>query len=256
MRTRLISIILGLSLAASAVASADTGQGNKVWQDIQDMFSFGTPITPSIDTDPDAQDFWIDGDFVKYQLGFYVQQWAGGKFQKALDLLQGVKLTRSPKELKIAIYFNAPFQIDLEDPEKARNFELYRVHMPQTIRANLVVSNGSLYLSGLAQRQGDPADRIYLQVEIPLVPDTIYLRRMQFELDSGMARLEAGVLGNSVALIGRANLFADEIKPKFEFWSSIGDSLGLVRWPKHSTAFKKGPVRNSLSEPTDRPPLN
>jgi hypothetical protein len=207
------------------------------WEQMQNLFSTAQSQVPSVDSEPLAQEIWVDGEFLRYILA-PVEKWEGGKFASALSTIQGVKLTRSPTHLEVSLYFSKAFDVQFADPSTLSNFQLYSVHVPQTVRIALEDTNGVLSLSGLDDGEGESQDKIYLGVKIPVISNKVYLRTASIELASGNVSVDAGILADVVGLTATAQIFAAAIKPKVDVWKSIEDNESLFDWPLLTFASK------------------
>ena len=71
------------------------------WEQLQNVFTSTNSQAPSTETDPLAQEVWVDGEFLKF-MATPIQNWAGGKYAVAAQYLQGVKLTGRRRHLDSA----------------------------------------------------------------------------------------------------------------------------------------------------------
>jgi len=200
------------------------------WEQLQNVFTNTNSQAPSTETDPLAQEIWVDGEFLKF-MATPLQTWAGGKYAQAIQYLQGVKLTRADGHLELSVYFSQAFDISVQDEAKAANLQLYAVHVPKTVRVQISNVTQKITISGLDDTEGEAQDKFFISVKIPVVSNKIYLRSASIDISNGNVLAEAGVLGDTVSLIATAQIFAAQPKPKVDLWQSIKDNEDLFDWP-------------------------
>jgi hypothetical protein len=226
------ALLPSLKVDSSRVANAQALLGLAqpiAWSQLQNLFAAGTGGASSVNTTAMATEIWIEGDLFKYMFE-PLQTWMGGKFATATDLLQGLKLTRSTAGVEISVYFSKSFNIELKDPGSVSNFQLYSVHVPKTVRAELSNNGELVKISDVDQAEGGNDDRLFLNLKVPVVSNKIYLRNGSIDLSNGTVSAEAGILGNTLGIAGNAQIFASQIKPKFNLWQTIQDNLPLLNW--------------------------
>jgi hypothetical protein len=201
-----------------------------LWEELQGVFTNTSSQPLTTETDPQAQEIWVDGEFLKF-MGAPLQNFAGGKFASVLQYLEGVKLIRTEERLDINLYFSQAFDISIQDEAHAANFSLYGVHLPKTVRISLSIDQQTISLVGLDDKEGLAEDQLFLRVKIPVVSDKVYLRNGSIELPTGKFEIQAGILGDTVGLSASAQVFAAHPKTSFDFWQSLADNDSILIWP-------------------------
>lgn len=225
------AILPQASLEPSAIPSAQ-GLIDQVhglaWEQLRDTFPhpMNEDLIPGVDLPKkDGEQLWIDGEALRYLLG-QVPGDAGALVGPYLDRIQGLRLTRQGDQLKAAIYFDRAFRIPVIDESKAKRWSPYAVHVPKTVRFSIRMKDGVLRLLGLDQ----DGNAVNLKLKMPFLPDTVWVRHAILNMESGKAEVEAGVIGNHVTVVARAQVTARKFEG-IDIWESIQRNVRLLFWP-------------------------
>jgi hypothetical protein len=193
------------------------------WETLRD--SFPTPL-PQMNAALDGEDeIWFDGETLRYLLE-PARAWTGPQLDQVLDRLTGLRLTRVGNASQVAVYFDRAFTVELQPEDDTPNWDLYAIDVPQTIRFEFTMIEGTLYVSGLDS--GD--SRLGLRAKLPFLPDLVRLRSASANLETGDVRIEAGVIRNTIAVVAEAQLMARTFDG-IDIWGSIRRNLPILTWP-------------------------
>jgi hypothetical protein len=173
----------------------------------------------------EGEQIWIDREALKFLLGA-LEQYDEGKFAPILDHVQGLRLTRRGEFLDAALYFDEPFDLSLQEKSEAPRWQPYRVEVPKTLRFSLRIVDGVIVLSGLDRER----NAIRLQLKMPFLPDRVWVRSVLLNLDNGHATVDAGVMGNHLTVVARAQLLARKFEG-VDVWETFKRNLGLLEAP-------------------------
>jgi hypothetical protein len=207
----------------SAQALVDQVSG-PAWDGLRDSFPSPSMGLPGI-LSGSGDEIWVDGEALRFFLA-PVRDWAGEKGDLILDHLQGARVERVRNSMTISVYFDQELTVSVQDEKKAKNWELYAIHVPKTIRFTVSMFDGIVFVSGLDTQR----DNVKLSVKIPWLPDTVYLRTASVNLVDGKLRVEAGVIGDTIGIVANAQLAAKTLGG-VDIWETIKDNLDLLVWP-------------------------
>jgi hypothetical protein len=189
--------------------------GDVVWGLMKDFFA--VPFQGGYP----REEIWLDGESIKVLLGNF-RYFLGEIGEHILRRVEGVRLVRGQDDLKISVYLTEAISLELKKRKDAQRWELYGLELPEISRFSLKSADGVVE----ARRLHD----IQLLAKVPLVSDRIYLREGSLNLANGEMNLEAGVLGNAIALVAEAELYAKDFKG-LNFWESIERNVRHILWP-------------------------
>jgi hypothetical protein len=189
--------VLGVCLSASAWA----------WPQFPEL---GTSFDLKIEDET-----WIDGEAIRYWLES-AKASGGEKISQVLDRIQGARVIRGSEDLKIGLYFSESFVVKIRDEDEAENWQPYSVEVPKSLRFSLNMNDGVLRGRGFDEGQ----EKLDIKVKIPFAPDRVYLRNFSADLSTGDVELEAGVLGNLLAVVAKGHLIAKKFDG-VDIWESL-----------------------------------
>jgi hypothetical protein len=202
---------------------------NLAWAQLQDSFPIPSGNTGSFgDVEVPVevgQQIWIDGEALRYFMAG-LANFGGEKLQAVLAHIQGVRLTRLTDSLSAAVYFNEDFTIAIQGEATAPNWQPYAIHVPKAVRFSLKMAEGVLTLWGLDEGH----DALNLQLKMPALPDTVYVRNLSANLTNGKIQVEAGVIGNLVTVVAGAEVTARKFTG-VDIWESISRNLSFANFP-------------------------
>ncbi len=153
-----------------------------------------------------ADEVWIDGESVRLYLGS-VSDAVGKKFEPLFDSLVGALLVRGGEELQAAVRLSRDVTVKLKEEHEARSKEIYQVFVPEELRLRIRLKDEVLSL-----RAPESPYSIWVKIKLPVIPDKVFMRSATVDLVSGAVRAELGVIGNSIRVTAKANLFTRQFE--------------------------------------------
>lgn len=200
------------------------------WEQLHDSFpNPGGDGVPGLGLpSEDGQEIWIDGDALRY-FAAPLRQYGGERLSAVLDRVEGARLTRSGDLLNVGIYFSESFEIPLADAGQIANWRPYAVHLPKAVRFSARMTDGVLAVYGMDRGH----DSLNFKVKMPALPDTVWLRSVTANLSDGKVHAEAGVIGDTVAVVANGELTARKFTG-IDVWESIERNLDFLAFPSLS----------------------
>ena len=178
----------------------------------------------------DSESVWIDGEGLRYLLEPLLGSVGGSlgeKLPRLLSKLDGIRISRTSQGMGVNAYFTEELSLDVVDPEAAKLWQLYRVSIPRAVRFQLNLVDGVVRVEGL----DEGVSTLRLLIKSPsFLPDSVWLRSFQLNLESGAVEVLAGVMGNSLALLARGDLWARKLDG-VDFWESLSRNFKLIGMP-------------------------
>ena len=72
-------------------------------------------------------------------------------------------------------------------------------------------------------------DALNLKLKLPVVSDTVFVRKVSANLTNGKIRVEAGVLGNMVSVIANGEISSRKLTG-VDVWQTISSNATLLSW--------------------------
>ncbi|MGK5083754.1 hypothetical protein WDW37_10665 [Bdellovibrionota bacterium FG-1] len=207
----------------SAQALVDQVKG-VAWAQLIDSFPGAGGLSDLPLPSDDGEEVWVDGEGLRYLLES-LRDYAGEKMSTVLDRALGIRLTRMHDSLMVGVYFDRSFSIDLRDRTATPNWQPYRIEVPHAVRFAIRMQDGILKVSGL---DAEP-DALILKIKMPLLPESIWVRRLTAHLESGDLQIEAGVMGDRVSVMADGQMTTG-IKG-IDIWATIERNLELIGLP-------------------------
>ncbi|MGZ6309420.1 MAG: hypothetical protein ACXWPM_03335 [Bdellovibrionota bacterium] len=168
----------------------------------------------------DDRTMWLDGETIR---GFLSgsQNALAGTLGGALDFLSGVRLTRNEEDLDVSVFMTNDLTDILSNPDKTENWKLYGLHFPKEMHFRMKMTDSVLSVSGLDEGE----NTFNLLAKVPsILPEKIYLRNATMDLTNGEVLVTAGVLGDTIAIVAKAQV----MKQKFEgvdLWATLNANM-------------------------------
>ncbi|OFZ79216.1 MAG: hypothetical protein A2583_00995 [Bdellovibrionales bacterium RIFOXYD1_FULL_53_11] len=164
---------------------------------------------------PAGEEVEIDGEAIRAYLS-PARGLMDGNIDPLIDHLAGARMIKRGDHVDVKLLFGKELNIKLKPRKRARNFELYAIHVPKQVEFDLKFVDGRMAVTGF---ESGP-DALYFKIKIPVIGNEVYLRELHLDLEDGSLLFEAGVVWDRIAFLGRANVF----NKKFEgvdFWASF-----------------------------------
>jgi hypothetical protein len=218
---KLLRFVLGITfvfvlVSGNFVAQAEEIEQATSWEsssvDISELESDDAPV--------DDNSIWLDQEVLKYYLGS-LSEWGGQGGAGLLDHVKTAQLQRGEQALTVNVFSDQDLNISLQVPGVAiRTGQPYRVMIPKLFSFTMNVKNDVLRIRPIP---GQPY-LVKLRINIPLISDTVYLRKISADLATGRVKIEAGAISNRLAVIARANMKTKSFQG-LDFWATFARSL-------------------------------
>ncbi len=215
-----------ITLNTSSVPSPQSlvDEGDLAWDYLANTF-------PALDSAPGGlgtldDEIWMDGGVLRF-FAEPLRGFGGGVLSGVLDRLVGLRLKRLDGKVRISLYVDQVMDIKLADKNQVKTGVPYGLHLPKAVRFNLSMKEGVMYLSGLDEGH----DALRISIKIPVAPDAVSLRSARVDMSTGKVKLEAGVLGNHVAVVAYGEVTTRNLD-RFDIWESIEKNLAFWNWPE------------------------
>ncbi len=176
------------------------------WQLIQPL---------AYDLPADGDDIIVDGDTLRY---FFapLRELVGPSLDLVLNEVQYAVLKRAPDHLEIKIVFNKSVDMVLQDSQKAPDFALYGVQIPDTIKFSVAFDEDTIEV-----KIKQPWSKLVkFMIKVPVLSDAIAFRGAKVNLVDGLAEFQLGMFRNVLGVAGKAQLVAKRLDG-LDVWSSI-----------------------------------
>lgn len=193
------------------------------WAGLGDAFPFPGDMPGA--GGANANERWIDGPMLRYLLE-PLREWMGDQLEIVAERVMGARLIRETNELRLNLYFDRAFSLTVKPEREAADWELYRVDVPASVRLRVSSWEGRFFVQGF----DEGPEALRFKLKMPWLPDGVYLRTASLDMTDGKVQVEAGVVGNSFAVIANGQIYAKRFEG-VDLWASIRRNLKLLFFP-------------------------
>jgi len=172
-----------------------------------------------------ASSLELDAETLRLFLGSLPGE-AANLLDPVLAHLQGLQVDQAGEWLNIEINFEEAFTLFLRDVRGAPRWQPYAVYFPKVMTFSARMDHNQLEVQGLdAGEDGEAA--WHLQVKVPMISDSVWIRKMSLDMTSGHLHVEAGVLGDGLTLVADAELAVKKFEG-LELGETLRENLALL----------------------------
>lgn len=168
---------------------------------------------------------WIDGTAVRFQFQPYLEAnpEIATKVAPLMDRLQAVEIVPGYLSTSLYPHFDDSFVLPVADYEQTQNWRVYEVSVPRNSEFFVFGEDGVIHLE-----QSNHLPLWQVKAKLPMMDDTLDLNRLEVDFNKSDVKLEAGVLGNWVKVVGHAKLKGSRLsKIDIDLWESLKKNLGF-----------------------------
>ncbi len=211
------------------------------WEHLADLFPasenfFGTlPFTlepggPTAHAPEDVlvnprDEIWIDGETLKFYLSAFIEKENTKDLIQSFSTFRGVRIIRRDHEIHLAVYFSGETHYRIKDVNEVKNLQLYGVDIPTVTRVSVSVKESQIFIKETTRGQFP----LSLLVKIPYGPDHVYFHGAQLDVENWSMKVEAGVVGNAVTLIGQGKIETKKFTGGIDVLETFSSNKGLFR---------------------------
>lgn len=154
-----------------------------------------------------GEETWIEPDLLRFTLESVWVLLGPETTEQVFARLLGARVTRGLDKLQVDFFINGGLVLALKDRQQAKNWEVYRLELPEVLRLDLdSPQEGQIRISA-RPRSLTGWDTLRLLLKMAYFPDRIYFRKLDLDMETGYVRAQLGAGANALTVIASGNLF-------------------------------------------------